>query len=152
MTDENIEEVLEIVETYGEYGMDVNESFRYQIILANEIKRLRALHFSPPSPPPAGVVVQSEVEEMLGAFAADALQEDFDGVKEWARAVKIEFRDGAPIVRLAAAPSAPEQEPVALTVWAGKYQASVRWLKSVPIGTPLYAAPQPEQAQSRIRP
>jgi hypothetical protein len=42
------------------------------------------------------------VERMLGAAMADALQEDFDGCRELARGVKLEFVDGAPVVRLSA--------------------------------------------------
>jgi hypothetical protein len=39
---ETVEEVLEVVGTYGPWGRDINEGLRYQIVLADEVKRLRA--------------------------------------------------------------------------------------------------------------
>lgn len=58
----------------------------------------------------------ADIEAMLGAFAAEALQGDFSGVREWARSVKIEMRDGEPIVRIAAesAIEAPNEAQEAL--------------------------------------
>lgn len=38
---ESVEEVLKIVGTYGPWGTDINESLRYQIVLADEVKRLQ---------------------------------------------------------------------------------------------------------------
>jgi hypothetical protein len=43
----------------------------------------------------------TDVEKMLGAAFADALQEDYEGVTELARGVKIEFPNGEPVVRIA---------------------------------------------------
>ncbi|HDR9756473.1 TPA: hypothetical protein ACK3Q6_001650 [Burkholderia cepacia] len=39
---EPVDEVLEIVASYGPYGRDINEGLRFQIVLADEVKRLRA--------------------------------------------------------------------------------------------------------------
>ena len=41
---EPVDEVLEIVASYGPYGRDINEGLRFQIVLADEVKRLRSLH------------------------------------------------------------------------------------------------------------
>lgn len=41
-----IDEALEIVESYGPYGNDINEDLRMQIVLAEEVKRLRGLYES----------------------------------------------------------------------------------------------------------
>lgn len=38
---ESVDEVLSIVETYGPWGTDINESLRFQIVLAEEVKALR---------------------------------------------------------------------------------------------------------------
>lgn len=40
---ESVDEVLSIVETYGPWGTDINESLRYQIVLADEVKKLRSV-------------------------------------------------------------------------------------------------------------
>ena len=56
---------------------------------------------APPAPRLPQEMKFTDLEAMLGAFAADALQLDFEGVQEWARNVRIEMRDGEPIVRLA---------------------------------------------------
>ncbi|HDR9497631.1 TPA: hypothetical protein QDC06_000833 [Burkholderia cepacia] len=39
---EPVDEVLEIVASYGPYGRDINENLRFQIVLADEVKRLRS--------------------------------------------------------------------------------------------------------------
>lgn len=39
-----VDEVLEIVESYGPWGKDINESLQFQIILADEVRRLRVLY------------------------------------------------------------------------------------------------------------
>ncbi|MBJ9695719.1 hypothetical protein [Burkholderia cenocepacia] len=39
---EPVDEVLDIVSSYGPYGRDINEGLRFQIVLADEVKRLRA--------------------------------------------------------------------------------------------------------------
>lgn len=39
---ESVDEVLSIVESYGPWGRDINESLRFQIVLADEVKRLRS--------------------------------------------------------------------------------------------------------------
>lgn len=41
LTRESVDEVLEIVGTYGPWGPDINESLRFQIVLAEEVKALR---------------------------------------------------------------------------------------------------------------
>lgn len=41
-----VDEALEIVESYGPYGNDINESLRMQIVLADEVKRLRGIYLS----------------------------------------------------------------------------------------------------------
>lgn len=51
------------------------------------------------------------IEVMLGAFAVDALQENFDYLKRWADDVKIETYNGVPVVRLGFAPSAIGETP-----------------------------------------
>lgn len=38
---EPVNEVLEIIETYGPWGMDLREELRWLIVLADEVKRLR---------------------------------------------------------------------------------------------------------------
>jgi hypothetical protein len=40
---EPVDDVLAIVASYGPYGRDINEGLRFQIVLADEVKRLRAL-------------------------------------------------------------------------------------------------------------
>ncbi|WP_321914790.1 DUF551 domain-containing protein [Paraburkholderia sp. J11-2] len=40
---EHVNEVLAVVESYGPYGLDINEGLRFQIVLADEVKRVRAL-------------------------------------------------------------------------------------------------------------
>jgi len=37
-----VDEVLDIVDSYGPWGPDINTNYRFQIILADEVKRLRA--------------------------------------------------------------------------------------------------------------
>jgi hypothetical protein len=44
---ESVADVLSIVESYGPWGADINEGLRFQIILADEVKRLLALINTP---------------------------------------------------------------------------------------------------------
>jgi hypothetical protein len=43
---ESVDEVLEIVSSYGPYGRDINDALRFQIVLADEVRCLRALYLS----------------------------------------------------------------------------------------------------------
>lgn len=43
---EPVDAVLEIVESYGPWGRDINEGMRFQIVLADEVKRLRKVYAS----------------------------------------------------------------------------------------------------------
>jgi hypothetical protein len=38
---ETVDDVLAVVESYGPWGNDIREDFRFQIVLADEVKRLR---------------------------------------------------------------------------------------------------------------
>jgi hypothetical protein len=43
---ENVDDALQIVESYGPWGADLNDSYRRQIVLADEVLRLRRLYES----------------------------------------------------------------------------------------------------------
>ena len=41
---ESVDEALMVVETYGPWGADLNDAYRRQIVLADEVIRLRSLY------------------------------------------------------------------------------------------------------------
>lgn len=84
------------------------------LLYGEEIQRLRG----DGARPTARLPDAEDWEVILGGWAVDALQGNFDALKAWAKAVKIEMRDGVPIAPLGVRPAAalkrkklkPEQE------------------------------------------
>lgn len=48
-----------------------------------------------------------ELRRLLGAFAVDAMQGNFEALLDWARVAKIEFHDGAPVLAAPACAAEP---------------------------------------------
>jgi len=98
---ENVQDVLDIVASYGPYGLDLNDNLRYQILLADEVKRLRERILSPfsgepqqakkptplytgPSPQAASEAVKGPEEYQYARRLAEALSErHYGGNKDW---------------------------------------------------------------------
>lgn len=70
---EPIHEVLEIVESYGPWGPDINDHLRFQIVLADEVKKLRgmlATAMQDAKPPTEQQGEQESASKLLGELLA----------------------------------------------------------------------------------